>query len=141
MNAYEELKGWGLASKPSDVKDLGVELVERHVNVTLGGVKYDGEKSPLHLIPTECLEEIAKVLSVGSRKYSDWNWAKGFKWSRLYSSTLRHLFAHMRGESKDPETGVSHLAHCACNVLFLMYHEMHGVGEDDRHPRPSASSK
>lgn len=113
-------------------KDIGLELFELHV----AGVKHDEAKVPLALLPSEALEEIAKVLSFGSRKYSDWNWAKGFKWSRLYSSTLRHLYAHMRGENLDPETGLSHLAHAGANVLFLIYHERHKVGEDDRHPRP-----
>jgi hypothetical protein len=115
-------------------KDLGVELFELHVT----GVKYDDAKAPLALLPPEALEEIAKVLAFGSRKYSAWNWTKGFKWSRLYSSTLRHLFAHMKGENIDPETGLSHLAHVGANVLFLIYHEVHKVGEDDRHLRPTA---
>ena len=115
-------------------KDLGLELFELHVT----GVKHDATKTPLALLPFECLEEIAKVLEFGSRKYSDWNWTRGFKWSRLYSSTLRHLFAHMRGEKLDPETGLSHLAHAGANVLFLIYHELHTVGEDDRHPRPKS---
>lgn len=115
-------------------KDIGLELFELHVT----GTKYDDAKTPLALLPPECLEEIAKVLAFGSRKYSDWNWAGGFKWSRLYSSTLRHLFAHMKGEQIDPETKLSHLAHAGANVLFLIYHELHRVGEDDRHLRPKS---
>ena len=119
--------------------NTGLDLVKAHHN--LGGVKHDTGKPGLHLLPPEALEEIAKVLDFGSRKYDSWNWAQGFKWSRLYGSTLRHLFAHMRGENKDPETGLSHLAHVGCNVLFLIYHELHGVGEDDRHPRPMSVNK
>lgn len=120
-----------------ELKDLGLRMVADHVNVTkTAGIKYDTGKAPLHLLPVETLEELAKVLAFGADKYGDWNWAAGFKWSRLYGAALRHLYAHMRGESKDPESGISHLTHCACNLLFLVYHEQHGLGEDDRHPRP-----
>ena len=102
------------------------------------GVKHDAGKPALHLLPVEALEEIAQVLSYGEKKYNSWNWAQGFKWSRLYGATLRHLYAHMRGENKDPETGLSHLAHVGCNILFLLYHEMHKIGVDDRHVRPTS---
>jgi hypothetical protein len=120
------------------VKDEAVSHAVRHMTLNASpALKYDGEKAPLSLIPVEALEEIAKVLDFGSRKYSEWNWTKGFKWSRLYSSTLRHLYAHMKGENKDPETGLSHLAHVGANVLFLIYHDVHQVGEDDRHLRPT----
>lgn len=119
------------------ISNTGRQLAENHVNVTQSaGIKHDTGKPRLDLIPPECLEEVAKVLAFGADKYSDWNWAKGFKWSRLYGATLRHLYAHMRGESKDKETDISHLAHATCNLLFLVYHELHQVGEDDRHPRP-----
>lgn len=145
-NLYQEIQGWGW--DPKEVKealtrDVGVKLAETHVDVRKSevGVKFDADKAPLHLIPVECLEEVAKVLSYGSQKYSDWNWAKGFKWSRLYGATLRHLYAHMRGEDKDKETNISHLTHATCNLLFLMYHELHQVGEDDRHPRPASNRK
>lgn len=150
-NIKRELEAWGwdparfqqLRQELTDDLQLseaatGQQLVADHVKVAqLGGIKHDSSKLRMDLIPPECLEEVAKVLTFGANKYSDWNWAKGFKWSRLYASTLRHLYAHMRGESKDKETNISHLAHATCNLLFLMYHELHGVGEDDRHPRPS----
>jgi hypothetical protein len=54
-------------------------------------------------------------------------------WSRLISSTLRHLFAFMRGENQDPETGRSHLAHAICGLLFLLEYTFSGAGNDDRH--------
>lgn len=100
-----------------------------------GGIKHDSGKPRLELLPSEALEEIAKVLTFGAEKYDDWNWAKGFKYSRLLGALLRHVLAFMRGEDKDPETGLSHLAHAGANIVFLLYHIKVGVGEDDRHPR------
>ena len=100
---------------------------------TTAGTKNDTEKNRLDLLPTEALEEIAKVLTFGAKKYADYNWTKGFVWSRLLGATLRHLFAFMRGEDKDPESGISHLAHAGCCILFLLYHEKHHTDLDNRH--------
>lgn len=62
-----------------------------------------------------------------------WNWAKGFTWSRLIGAALRHLFAFARGEDRDPESGLSHLAHAGCCILFLITHERCKLGTDDRY--------
>jgi len=97
------------------------------------GIKHDQEKIRLELFPTEALNEIGKILTFGAKKYSDWNWAKGFKWSRLIGASLRHLLAWKAGVNKDEETGISHLAHLGCCVLFLLQHELKGLGTDDRH--------
>ena len=96
-------------------------------------IKHDEEKIPVELLPTQALEEIAKVLAFGKVKYTAFNWAKGFKWTRLIGAAMRHLFAWQRGEDKDKESGLSHLAHLGCCVLFLLQHEISGLGEDDRY--------
>ena len=96
-------------------------------------IKYDNSKPRVDLIPTSSLEEIAKVLEFGAAKYDPWNWTKGFAWSRLIGASMRHLFAFARGEDKDSESGLSHLAHLGCCVLFLIYHEKHHKQLDDRH--------
>jgi len=96
-------------------------------------IKHDSGKIPVELLPTEALEEIAKVLDFGSRKYASWNWSNGFKWSRLIGATLRHLFLFQRGIDKDEESGLSHLAHAGCCILFLLQHELSSLGSDDRH--------
>lgn len=101
-------------------------------------VKQDGDKSRFDLLPWSALEEISAVLAFGAKKYDDHNWRKGFKWSRLYAACFRHLAAHIRGENKDPETGLSHLAHAACCILFLLEHEQFKLGTDDRYKTPSS---
>lgn len=103
-------------------------------------IKHDGEKVRIDLIPTVALEEIAKVLTFGAKKYDSWNWTKGFKWSRLIGAALRHLFAFMRGQDKDPETGLSHLAHLGCCVVFLIWHEKFRKDLDDRFIDPDMKS-
>lgn len=47
------------------------------------------------------------------------NWEKGMSWGRCYAACLRHLWAWWRGEDNDPETGLSHLDHALCCLLFL----------------------
>ena len=96
-------------------------------------LKFDEEKNRLELLSTDAIEEIGKVLTFGAKKYDDHNWRKGFKWSRLIGATIRHLFAWMRGEDKDKETGLSHLAHAGCCIMFLLEHEKKGLGIDDRY--------
>lgn len=99
----------------------------------LTGKKHDSGKPPMALLSPDALFEVAKVLEFGAKKYDTWNWKGGFKWSRVSSAILRHLFQWLRGEDKDPETGLSHLAHASCGLMFLLDFELNGIGEDDRY--------
>ena len=82
--------------------------------------KDDETKVDLSLLPYRPLSEIAEVLQFGTRKYARNNWRKGFNHERLLAAILRHLFAYNEGETYDPETGLCHLAHAGCMLLFLM---------------------
>ena len=96
------------------------------------GVKFDGGKLRMELIPPEIMEAQAKVLSFGAQKYPERNWELGMDWSRVFGACMRHMWAWWGGEDKDPETGFSHLAHAACCIMFLVTYEERDVGEDDR---------
>ena len=100
------------------------------------GTKFDNGKPRMGLLPSGPLREIAAVLSFGASKYNDHNWRGGFKWSRLVDASLRHLTAWNEGQDKDEESGLSHLAHAACCLLFLLEHEAKKLGEDDRYKEP-----
>jgi hypothetical protein len=95
-------------------------------------VKFDGDKPRLALLPPGALAEVAKVMGYGAAKYTTHNWRRGFDWTRLLDASLRHVNAWNDGEDKDPETGLSHVAHAACCLLFLLEHELKGMGTDDR---------
>jgi hypothetical protein len=94
--------------------------------------KTDTGKPQFELLPFELLTDVNKVLQHGAVKYGINNWRKreGFKLSRCYNALLRHMFAFWRGEDNDPETGISHLAHAMCNLIFLMYHRTEKEADD-----------
>lgn len=99
-------------------------------------VRDDADKRDWSLMPWEAVEEINKVLEFGAKKYSSQNWrnGSGFSWTRVLSSLMRHTFAWARGEDLDKESGLSHLAHMGCNVLFLIYYNKYNAryNKDDR---------
>ncbi len=95
-------------------------------------LKLDSDKVPLELLPFESLIEVGKVLAFGAQKYGRYNWRQGMEWTRLVGGILRHLFAWMQGEDRDPESGLSHLAHAGCGILFLLAYEIKSIGTDDR---------
>jgi hypothetical protein len=98
-----------------------------------GGLKYDGEKPRMDLLDRHALEEIARVLGFGAAKYKAHNWREGIAYSRLIAAALRHLHAFNDGEDIDPESGLSHLAHLGCCVMFLLGMQKARPDLDDRY--------
>lgn len=111
------------------VSKVDLQIVE--VPLTEGR-KDDSGKLPFELLPHDALTEVTKVLRFGANKYAARNWEKGMNWSRPYAALMRHMWAWWRGEDFDSETGVSHLAHAACCVLFLLSFHLRQAGTDDR---------
>ena len=92
---------------------------------TYKGIKYDGEKPKMNLLPPKAIVEVAKVLTFGAEKYDAENWRKLDDLQNRYTAgALRHIFAHMDGEKLDPETGLSHMAHALCCLLFKLEIEL-----------------
>lgn len=85
----------------------------------LGGKKYDQGKIRYDLIPPVAYEGIAKVFTMGAKKYGDRNWEGGVDYLRLYAATMRHLQAWRQGIDIDEESGLSHLYHAMCNLMML----------------------
>lgn len=86
--------------------------------------KFDQDKLPMHLVEPVLIEQVAKVLAIGAKKYGEDNWKSGTEnKERIYAAAMRHLLAWRRGEKQDPESGLSHAAHVACNMMFLLFFE------------------
>lgn len=97
------------------------------------GVKHDQNKPDMSLLSNLALIKVAEVMTYGKRKYSAHNWRGGFVWSRPLAAAVRHLFAYIGGEDKDPETGLSHLAHASCCLMFVLEFEETHKELDDRY--------
>lgn len=93
------------------------------------GLKFDSGKPRWDLLPVAATGPIVDVLTAGAKKYAANNWQKvaGGK-RRYYRAAIGHLNAWWvsRGRERDPESGFSHLAHAACNVIFLLAMETMG---------------
>jgi hypothetical protein len=124
---------------PQDDGPLNKDQLEQ-LTQSASAVKFDSGKLDWSLLPWDTLEEIIKVLQFGAGKYSPWNWAEGdgFKYNRLFNSSMRHFIAWFwRREDKDPETGLSHIAHLGCNVLFLLHYILNGNKFKNNDNRPN----
>jgi hypothetical protein len=106
----QEIQDWKTADQPE---------------VQPPGTKYDEDKLQYSLIPSYALEQIAKNLTVGLKKYKERdNWKKVQGAEQRYLDALyRHLEAHRRGELYDTDSSVPdmlHMAAVAVNAMFLL---------------------
>lgn len=83
------------------------------------GIKHDSDKPRMDLLDSTAMEGLATVLTFGSLKYSADNWRGGMPYRRLVAAAFRHLYAFLRGEDNDPESGLPHVDHAACCLMFL----------------------
>ena len=85
-------------------------------------IKADAGKPRLSLVPTEIINQIARVREYGINKYPNGgpnNWKK-VELDRYRDAAYRHLLAYIADpKGIDEESGLPHLAHLACNVAFL----------------------
>lgn len=113
---------------------VGKHTIEGELKLT-EGTKFDAGKPTTALLPSKPLLEIAKVLDYGAKKYAPHNWRKGISYTRVLSAAQRHMWAWNDGETADKETNLNHIAHAACNLLFLLEYQLSGMIEFDDRPK------
>jgi hypothetical protein len=106
----------------------------------MSGIKFDQGKPDMSLLPHDSLIEIAKVMDFGKQKYSAHNWKNEIEWSRVLAAAYRHMGEFNEGRRVDSETGLSHLAHAATNLLFLLWYEKNRGAKDDLY-KPQTEDK
>jgi len=85
------------------------------------GRKDDSERTQYDLVPPFALEEIAKVMTFGAKKYAPDNWKHVDNAKARYTgAAMRHMESYRQGIDTDSETGLHHLAHAACCLMFLI---------------------
>lgn len=84
-------------------------------------MKFDDGKPDYTLVPMEIVDAIEKVREYGVDKYSDpLNWMTVSK-QRYWRAILRHTRAAWEDMDKvDPESGLPHIWHIACNLAFII---------------------
>lgn len=115
MTIKDEVDAWVAAGMPESNKEA----------VQIAGTKYDDGKVQYTLVPPYALQEVARNLTEGLKKYKERNnWQKVPNAEQRYMDALmRHFEAIRRGEiydvdSTDPTT--SHMSAVAVNALFLL---------------------
>jgi len=94
------------------------------------GRKFDEDKLRWDLLPIDCVEDVVKILTFGAKKYGPNNW-QGVDADRYFAALMRHLSASRQGELNDIESGLSHLSHALCNVVFLLWFEKHNINNKE----------
>lgn len=84
------------------------------------------------MAPAAFLTDFGGVYVMGADKYGEKNWRKGYPWSWSINAMLRHQAAMIRGEWRDTESGLPHVAHVAWHCATLHEFERLGLGVDDR---------
>lgn len=96
------------------------------------GLKYDEGKPKWDLLPWREVGQIVDVITHGAEKYGICNWQhlKPFR-PRYFGALFRHTIARLMGEKIDRDSGLPHLAHAGCNILFLLWADNEGLSEED----------
>lgn len=93
-------------------------------------------KPQLQLIPPVFEEELADVLSLGAKKYGEWNWRENKVELMTYLGAMkRHINLLIEGKDLDHESRRHHLAHVAAGCAIVLDAKEQGTLVDNRPPR------
>lgn len=96
---------------------------------TAPATKRDDGKDRWDLLPIGSVRAIVRVLTwsvseTNPNRYPEGNWQRVERpRERYYAAAMRHLTAWWDGEQNDPDSGMPHLAHAVCSMLFLLWFE------------------
>jgi len=116
MNEVEKLE-----RKPNEqrVRELMIASGRNPCIEEYGAYRTNENKLRYDLCPAIAQREYAKVWTEGLKKYPAKNWEKGFLFSEVIASAMRHLEAIRLGEMIDEESGLLHSAHLMANAAML----------------------
>ena len=89
-------------------------------DIITDGLKHDGGKPKLDLVPPELIEAVGILMTHGAEKYGEASY-KNVDPKRYRSALMRHICKWLKEpHGKDEDSGLPHLWHIACNVAFLL---------------------
>jgi len=128
---YEVLEKFGIVSKKPTANEAienalkSIFEVEKQEVSPQEGFKLDQDKLSYTILPFTALTEVVKVLEFGKQKYAKDNWQKVANGKERYlDAAFRHLVAYIEGETIDKESGLHHLAHATCCLLFILWFDL-----------------
>ena len=119
-------------SKPAQsqpkAKPAAVKAVKSVAAPVAPVAKADAGKLRLSLVPPELIRAVGEIREYGLKKYGDpENWRR-VEAQRYWDAALRHALAAWNDYTAvDPESGMPHIWHMACNLGFLI--QLHGEEE------------
>lgn len=105
------------------------------------GIKFDGVKPDMSLIPAAAALEEAAVWTFGKAKYDSFNWHKGLEYNRLLSAMERHLNLLKAGIDIDLETQRHHAAAIRCGAAMIIQFHLEQRTELDNRLKLSEETK
>lgn len=112
MDAMEELMGEFEIPKETQ------ELIKKRIKEING--KDDASKPILSRVPPEIIRAIERVREYGCQKYPEDSW-RNVEPQRYWEAALRHMVAAWKDyRAVDPESGLPHIWHIACNLAFII---------------------
>jgi len=114
--------------RKEDMKSITQEIKEwenGEINTQVPGTKYDQGKLQYTLVPPYALQQVARNLTEGLKKYKErnnWQKVEGAE-QRYMDALMRHFEAIRRGEIYDVDISdptISHMSAVAVNAMFLL---------------------
>ncbi len=102
---------------PPDFADKSASAIKKSTDEKF--LKDHAGKPMLSLLPWAEIEQVAQVADYGAVKHSRDNWKLGEPDDYL-SAALRHVSLRIQQQKID-ESGLPHLAHAVCSLLFVMW--------------------
>ena len=125
-----EVENLNALIKEADIQ-RNLSMKEANYLQTQLGRKFDQDKPRMELLPPLATLEVAKVLTFGANKYEPNNWKYVPDAANRYTAgALRHIFARMAQEQLDPESGLDHLAHAICCLMFILEDQLEKSTEE-----------
>ena len=83
--------------------------------------KADKDKPRPSLVPPALIDGVMRIREFGTARYGDPNNWRKVDADRYHDALLRHILAMWEDwKAVDPDSGMPHLWHAACNIAFLM---------------------
>ena len=95
---------------------MGYEIIEDEQEA-----KADSGKPRPSLVPPALIDGVMRIREFGTARYGDPNNWRNVDAERYHNALLRHILAMWEDwKAVDPDSGMPHLWHAACNIAFLM---------------------